>query len=223
MALVKHFEPGELFNPFEKLTTLGWIVTVVFWWVSYAILLNLTKNEDEEITLQELVREELLSTVQLFVVLKIAVYTAIMCWPSVILTGIMLSIILVILSFIYEIIPLLKPYQEFKHYIFSWIDIIFYDYSYQIINGPVPPNVYQLNFKYDNIYNCGICIDPFCKISHGDECILSCGHRYHSDCLRKWELEQFNKNPYHLYQCPSCRQSYNWHQKWNYTYTLTLY
>ena len=46
--------------------------------------------------------------------------------------------------------------------------------------------------KYNNIYNCIICIDKFCKIKYGKEDILHCGHRYYSLCLRKWEIKQFN-------------------------------
>ena len=93
-----------------------------------------------------------------------------------------------------------------------------YNYLYKALNGPPPSKVYELNFQFDNIYECGICIDKFCKLQNGDESILKCGHRYHELCLREWELIQFKNNPYSSYQCPLCRKEYGWRDKYNYIY-----
>ena len=113
--------------------------------------------------------------------------------------------------------------SEIMGYVYLWTDFIFYEYLYPIINGPVPPNVYQLNFQYNNIYECHICLDPFCKLSYGDECVLKCGHRFHSGCLREWELNQLYTNHHESYKCAICQTSYNWHDKWEYKYTIALW
>ena len=63
-------------------------------------------------------------------------------------------------------------------------------------------------------------MDEFCKLIHGEETILSCGHRYHHHCLRHWEVEQCKNNPYIEYKCPLCQQHYTWREKYIYTYTI---
>ena len=113
-------------------------------------------------------------------------------------------------------------------HILSLLDVICYEYIYKyiyqiIMDEPVPPNVYQLNFYYQNIYECHICWDPFCRLSHGDESVLQCGHRFHADCLREWELVQLYRDPYGGCKCPTCQQPYDYkREKWNYRYTITL-
>ena len=99
-------------------------------------------------------------------------------------------------------------------YYFSSIE----NYFYNDYNGAPPLHLYKLNQKYDNITECGICWDDFNPDSDEKENILDCGHRFHSGCLREWELEQFNMNVYASYKCPHCREYYNWKQKWNYVY-----
>ena len=225
MAQVKNFEPEEILSLFEGISITGWIAIVVCWFGFNAVIRNLTKNAEEEISLGSLIWNEAGSTLHLLISLTVLLYTT--CWSWIlggIISSIVQIIILLIEFFLYDIIMILKPNKAIMQYISSlkWIDFIFYDYLYQIINGPVPLAIYELNFKYNNIYDCGICLDPFCKLSYGDESILSCGHRFHSHCIRKWEMQQFNKNPYNLYQCPCCRQPYNWQKKWNYTYTVAL-
>ena len=95
-----------------------------------------------------------------------------------------------------------------------------YTKLYKELNGSPPPNVYILNFRYNNIYECSICMDEFCKLSHGNESILHCGHRYHSSCLRQWELQQFHDDPYSNYHCPLCNSQYIWMKKYQYIYTI---
>ena len=110
--------------------------------------------------------------------------------------------------------------RYFVAYMMGLMENYKYNNLYRILNGPPPPNVYQLNFNYNHIYDCHICMDQFCKIKHGQETILNCGHRFHSLCLRDWELEQFRNNSYPKYQCPECRRKYNWRQKYEYVYMI---
>ena len=99
-----------------------------------------------------------------------------------------------------------------------WIDVIFYDYVYDAINGPIPPNVYELNFTYNHLLDCSICTDPFSI--YEPQTIIKCGHRFHSDCLRQWEMIQFNNNPFGAYKCPFCQNAYDWRDRWRYQYAL---
>ena len=98
-------------------------------------------------------------------------------------------------------------------------------YRYQL-DRPVPPNVYQLNFHYNNIYECALCLDPFNPITFGNETILHCGHRYHSGCIAEWEWDYILKSSFDPYAwgksptCPTCRRIYTWQQKWDYMYTI---
>ena len=96
-------------------------------------------------------------------------------------------------------------------------------YQYQLDHSPVPPNIYQLNFHYNNIYECALCLDPFNPITFGNESILHCGHRYHTKCIGDWEWDVLKSsyNPWiKLPTCPMCRGMYTWQQKWNYMYTI---
>ena len=134
------------------------------------------------------------------------------------------------ISYILIIMPLLwkfrwylervRPDDRFFAWILSSIENHKYDDLYKILNRSPSPKIYESNFKYNNIYNCYICIDEFCKLWYGNEAILHCGHRYHSNCLRKWELEQFRNNPYAYYKCPMCQKLYDWKQKYQYIYTI---
>ena len=110
--------------------------------------------------------------------------------------------------------------QKVIFYIYSFFKKHKYSQYYQSQNGQPPPNVYQLNFQYNNIYNCAICIDQFCPATQGRETILHCGHRYHSKCLSKWQYQQFENYQY-IQWCPICRQQYDWTQKYDYVYAIS--
>ena len=97
--------------------------------------------------------------------------------------------------------------------IFILIEDFLYDHLYQTYNGPIPSTIYKLNNRYQNTSECPICWEDF----YGSETtILHCGHRYHNDCLRSWELRQFEMKAHRSYRCSMCRTDYNWTQKWNY-------
>ena len=90
--------------------------------------------------------------------------------------------------------------------------------SYQNkINVKPPEKVMMLNYQYDHGTDgqCGICLNSF-GLSNTKESILHCGHKFHKLCLRRWELEKFNKKPYISYKCPKCNVQYGYKQKWNY-------
>ena len=120
----------------------------------------------------------------------------------------------------YAIIVVFEPDRYLTTFIMSSKENHQYNILYKKLNGPPPPNVYALNFRYNNIYDCGICMDEFCILSHGNETLLHCGHRYHSSCLRQWELQQFYDYPYLNYHCPVCKREYDWTQKYHYIYTI---
>ena len=111
--------------------------------------------------------------------------------------------------------PIIKEFPlEFSYYLYHQ------NYLYR---SPVPPHVYQLNFHYNNIYECNICLDPFNKITYGNESILGCGHRFHTSCIADWEWDilRVSYDPWNtLCGCPTCRQLYSWNQKWDYMYTI---
>ena len=135
----------------------------------------------------------------------------------------MLKIIYVCLIFYemlgYFIIIHIKPDKYIYKYFISSTENDRYN-NYYLSQSP-PKNVYKLNFKYGNIYKCCICLDIFCNPSHGAEAILLCGHRFHCQCIRSWELIQFTLDPYiNCYSCPLCKQKYNWKQKYHYIYTI---
>ena len=119
-----------------------------------------------------------------------------------------------------QIIVYIKPDRYITAFIMSSLEHHRYNNVYSGLNGPAPPNVYELNFKYGNIYECNICMDPFCKLLHGNEDILHCGHRFHSSCLRQWEIQQLKNSPYTKYLCPTCKQKYHWRQKYQYIYAI---
>ena len=123
---------------------------------------------------------------------------------------------------LYVSMELIKLDEILLRLLLSFHENLYYGKLYETRNSSIPQNVYSLNFRYDNIYECNICLNPFCKILHGNEVIVKCGHRYHKDCLRSWELKQFHDNVYGLYKCPTCRSEYNWKSKWNYIYTLSM-
>ena len=121
----------------------------------------------------------------------------------------------------YCIIFFIKPDRYLAALIMSSMEKQKYNDSNQQLNGSPPSNIYQLNFKYDNIYECHICMQEFYYLKYGEETILHCGHRYHSSCIRNWELIQFENDPYsNNYKCPSCTKEYNWRQKYKYIYTI---
>ena len=131
--------------------------------------------------------------------------------------------IVLLLSFF--IIVFVKPDRYIYKYIISSREN--YKYNQLFLSQLPPKSVYQKHFRYSNIIsNCRICLEPFYAISsssssssssYNTEAILACGHRFHSPCIRQWELIQFTKNPYtHHYQCPLCKQNYNWNTKYHY-------
>ena len=97
----------------------------------------------------------------------------------------------------------------------------YFDPYHQLLNGAPPSNVYRLNFQYNNIHNCIICVDEFCPITPGTETILHCGHRYYTHCSFRWQDEQFCCNFQHKQWCPICHQQYNWKQRYYYIYAIS--
>ena len=85
-------------------------------------------------------------------------------------------------------------------------------------------NAYRLNFRYNNIHECGICLESFNL--NESQTLLYCGHRYHSSCINRWKQQQMigGQNLYTLYNhkhsCPTCRESYNRYQEWDYRYCI---
>ena len=85
----------------------------------------------------------------------------------------------------------------------------------------IPFEVHRKHDVFDHS-ECGFDWEPF----NGNEVILLCGHKFHSQCLRKWEKIQFAlawyADPYAVwlrlpsYKCPLCRQKYHWTLKWQY-------
>ena len=106
----------------------------------------------------------------------------------------------------------------YQYFILRWENSA---YNYHFLHQLPPKFVYSSNFRYNNIYSCRICLESFDGPLYGIEAILICGHRFHSQCIRKWELIQFSKNPYNdYYLCPLCKKDYNWKTKYNYIYTI---
>eukprot|EP01083_Nonionella_stella_P164711 546030_1 len=103
----------------------------------------------------------------------------------------------------------------------SFIERPFYNYLYNTrYNGEPSASVYELNFKYKNVYDCRVCLHEFGATTAQKEDILHCGHRFHRKCLRAWELQQLHVMQlqhyyFKAYQCPMCRTEYNWKQKWD--------
>eukprot|EP01084_Bolivina_argentea_P277019 472788_1 len=96
-----------------------------------------------------------------------------------------------------------------------------YTYGHLYKNNPIPSHIYQLNYQHENIWNCNLCDKPF--HSNTSQVIITCGHRFHAECLRKEELDHFTHSPsLHItHRCPrlsGCNTEYNWRQKWNYTH-----
>ena len=119
------------------------------------------------------------------------------------------------------IIMIIKPDRYLAAYFMSSMEKHKYNHLYKQLNGSPPSNIYQLNCKYDNIYECNICMQEFNHLKYEDESILHCGHRFHSSCIRNWELIQFENDPYsNNYKCPACTKEYNWKQKYKYDYTI---
>lgn len=126
-----------------------------------------------------------------------------------------------ILVFSYTVINVMEflaHYTAHIVYIWKWHVVIgkmllrllercFYNnlYKYQ----PLPAIAYKLMGKY-NIKKCIFCCDT---LSNHENCTLICGHLYHEECLRKWELHQFDIMPIKSYLCAYCRIEYNWQQK----------
>ena len=95
-------------------------------------------------------------------------------------------------------------------------------YNHYFLDCSPPTFVYSSNFRFNNIYNCSICLESFNGPLYEIEVILKCGHRFHSQCIRKWELIQFSTNPYNdYYHCPLCKKKYDWKTKYHYIYTIS--
>ena len=82
-------------------------------------------------------------------------------------------------------------------------------------NGSPPKAISELAKKYE-VEICTICHDEFCPALDATECILACGHFFHTDCLRKWEITQMSGGSFAFYQCPTCKATYPWRMKWEY-------
>ena len=107
----------------------------------------------------------------------------------------------------------------YKYFISSWENLKYNNY---FLNKLPPKFVYSSNFRYNNIYKCSICLESFNGPLYEIEVILKCGHRFHSQCIRNWELIQFSTNPYRdYYHCALCKKNYDWKTKYHYIYTIT--
>ena len=85
--------------------------------------------------------------------------------------------------------------------------------------GPPPTSLYQLNRNEEYFWDCDICDLPFDPSTYGNEIILTCGHRFHQDCLSRTERYQFRKGIYHRLggmECVTCETIYGWMDKWDY-------
>ena len=79
-------------------------------------------------------------------------------------------------------------------------------------NDDLKLNAYKLNKKYNNINECGICLNKFNILKY--QILLKCGHRYCMECINEWESYQ----SYNNYKCPKCSMKYSLHTKWKYEY-----
>ena len=99
---------------------------------------------------------------------------------------------------------------------------VYYD-LYKMPRGPIPRNVrYRNIIQYNNTKSCTICLGIFCVLCKPYESILKCGHRFHSICLWRWEVTQYDRNENQPFQCPTCIQTYNWKDKWHYDYGVSI-
>ena len=117
-------------------------------------------------------------------------------------------------SICYEYLEETRPDEYIIRLFIQRRESYYYNNRYRE-NGIPPRDIYILNFRH-NINNCRICLDEFDDDDDRRESILHCGHRYHTDCLREWELSQFNRNYSRPYQCALCRKQYDWTQKYDY-------
>ena len=69
---------------------------------------------------------------------------------------------------------------------------------------------YQRYRLHDEVTDCPICLDSFEEVD-SSRALLQCGHLFHSDCIDKWEQEQWTNGrcirPF--CQCPCCRRWYH--------------
>ena len=145
MAQRKNWEPEEIMSLLEDISTTQWIAFSVFWVVFNTFLMKLAKDEEDELTLRYFIFQHFKLAVRAFATFNIMVY--IFCWSFIFGTIIVMLVdlmIWVIFGELYEVIDKIKPDEKIMEYILSWIDVIFYEYLYEIINGPVPPNIYEL-------------------------------------------------------------------------------
>eukprot|EP00483_Globobulimina_turgida_P000910 UN00911 len=118
-------------------------------------------------------------------------------------------------------------------WIFPFVEIIKNECLYKFINLQPPLFVYQLNRKFDNMYECHICSRPFIPPffhyikphvykDKNEETILKCGHRFHQECLREIELTNLVDGSLYYFQryykCFICNTRYDWKEKWVYKY-----
>ena len=76
----------------------------------------------------------------------------------------------------------------------------------------IPQNMSGLNeIKIDG--KCMICLESLLSDNIDQNTLLICGHIFHKQCIREWELQQFTENPSKLYSCPICKTEYDWNQK----------
>ena len=54
---------------------------------------------------------------------------------------------------------------------------------------------------------CAICHDGF-FINHTDQCILICGHKFHTKCIVSYEASNYGKISISLRKCPICSNPY---------------
>ena len=91
---------------------------------------------------------------------------------------------------------------------------LLHEFAYKQLNKSMPEIVLK-KMKEFQLSKCSICAEDL----DDSVCVLYCGHSYHHQCIRQWELiTKWSVNM----KCILCQRQYTWRQKWYVLFSSVL-
>ena len=93
----------------------------------------------------------------------------------------------------------------------------FFNKAYSFWNFKIPNELYTLNQNSESLIFCQLCQNPL-ENEHHNSILLSCGDRYHLECIEKYENLRVQNGTAEKYGfvCTACNFNYGWTNKFLY-------
>ena len=144
-------------------------------------------------------------------------------WNLVLPTECCIELCIMGFIFLFVMLILYFFYDEFLWMLFTNGYYSFF-YGYYFKWNAAPTSLYVLNRRHGdeddgNLFKCGDCVEDLPNCNQ-NTVILHCGHRYHIECLSKYESLFFGRLI--NYKCFLCDQVYRWWNKYSYYWGSTF-